>query len=48
MRVWRRYEDFVAELAGKFPHEAAGIRRFYDECWRVFNALNSLGGGVGG
>ncbi|GBF98578.1 carotene isomerase [Raphidocelis subcapitata] len=42
VRVWRGYGDFVAELSSKFPHEAAGIKKFYDECWRVFNALNSL------
>jgi hypothetical protein len=98
VQVWRKYEDFVAELTGvwlrdarhccavqvawsarrtqlvqlpgaptsvlvlpcpalpcpalpcttgpphtaRFPHEAAGIRAFYGECWRVFNALNSL------
>ena len=23
-----------------------GVRKFYDECWRVFNALNSLGARV--
>lgn len=40
--MWRDYEDFVQELSGKFPHEAHGIRKFYDECWRVFNSLNSL------
>jgi hypothetical protein len=46
--VWRGYEDFVKELTSKFPHEAAGIRSFYDDCWKVFNALNSLGGWFGG
>lgn len=35
VRVWRDYEKFLAELTERFPHEAAGIRRFYDECWRV-------------
>jgi hypothetical protein len=42
VRVWRAYEDFVAELSDRFPHEASGIRAFYDECWAVFNALNVL------
>lgn len=42
VQVWRRYEDFLAELSARFPHEAAGIKSFYDECWAVFNALNSL------
>ncbi len=40
--MWRKYEDFVAELSARFPHEASGIKSFYDECWRVFNALNVL------
>ena len=42
VKVWRKYEDFIEELSQKFPHERKGIRRFYDECWRVFNSLNSL------
>jgi hypothetical protein len=33
--VWRDYKKFIAELTQRFPHEAAGIRKFYDECWRV-------------
>jgi hypothetical protein len=28
--------------AARFPHESSGIKSFYDECWAVFNALNSL------
>lgn len=42
VRVWRDYEDFAKELEQRFPHESRGIRAFYGECWRVFNALNSL------
>lgn len=42
IKVWRRYEDFVEELSRAFPHERAGIKKLYDECWAVFNALNSL------
>lgn len=42
VRVHRDYEAFLYELTNLFPHEAAGIRTFYDECWKVFNALNSL------
>ena len=42
MKVWRKYEDFLEELYSKFPHERKGIKKFYDACWRVFNALNSL------
>jgi prolycopene isomerase len=35
VRVWKDYEKFIAELTERFPHEAAGIRKFYDECWKV-------------
>lgn len=42
VKVWRDYEEFLRELGDRFPAERAGIRSFYDECWRVFNALNSL------
>ena len=40
--MWRDYEQFLQELGSKFPKERKGIRKFYDECWRVFNSLNSL------
>lgn len=40
--VHREYSDFVAELTSKFPHEKEGILAFYGECWKIFNALNSL------
>lgn len=36
--MWRDYERFVAELTRAFPHEAAGIRGFYGECWKVSTA----------
>lgn len=42
VKVWRDYEEFVKELVSKFPHEEKGIKTFYNECWRVFNSLNSL------
>ncbi|KAI3431833.1 hypothetical protein D9Q98_010586 [Chlorella vulgaris] len=42
VKVWREYEEFIAELTSKFPHEKEGIRKLYDEFWKVFNALNSL------
>ncbi|MCS7293658.1 MAG: carotene isomerase [Gloeomargarita sp. SKYBB_i_bin120] len=42
VRVHRDYEQFLAELTQLFPHEKSGIRRFYDECWRVFHYLNSI------
>ncbi|TVQ24672.1 MAG: carotene isomerase [Leptolyngbya sp. DLM2.Bin15] len=42
IRVHRDYEAFIQELTQAFPHEAQGIRRFYDECWAVFNCLNAM------
>ncbi|MEO0455418.1 MAG: carotenoid isomerase [Cyanobacteria bacterium P01_A01_bin.114] len=42
LKVHRDYDRFLAELIQQFPHEAAGIRRFYDECWGVFNCLNRI------
>ncbi|MGF1461439.1 MAG: carotenoid isomerase [Leptolyngbyaceae cyanobacterium] len=42
VRVHRDYEAFLTELGDRFPHERAGIRRFYDTCWGVFNCLNAI------
>ncbi|MEB3278580.1 MAG: carotenoid isomerase [Lyngbya sp.] len=42
VRVHRNYEKFLQQLIQKFPHEERGIRKFYDECWKVFNCLNSM------
>ena len=42
LKVHRDYESFLQELIEHFPHEALGIRRFYDECWRVFKCLNVM------
>jgi prolycopene isomerase len=42
IEVHRDYDLFLAELAVKFPHEAVGIKRFYDECWQIFNCLNAM------
>lgn len=42
LQVHRNYEKFLQELIQKFPHEEQGIRKFYDECWTVFNCLNSM------
>jgi prolycopene isomerase len=42
VRVHRDYEQFLAELCDRFPHERRGIRKFYDECWRVFRCLNAM------
>ena len=42
VKVWRDYDQFLAELTAAFPHEAEGIAGFYGECWKVFDALNAL------
>jgi prolycopene isomerase len=40
--VDRNYESFIARLTALFPHEAVGIRRFYDSCWQVFRCLDAM------
>jgi len=40
--VDRDYDSFVARLTALFPHEARGIRAFYDTCWQVFNCLDAM------
>lgn len=42
VRTHRDYEQFVAELTDRFPHEKEGIRWFYDSCWSVFDSLNCM------
>jgi prolycopene isomerase len=42
IKVHRDYQAFLAELNQRFPHEKEGIKRFYDECWQVFNCLNAM------
>ncbi|MBD2019727.1 carotene isomerase [Leptolyngbya sp. FACHB-36] len=42
LKVHQDYEKFLQELIDRFPHEQVGIRRFYDECWAVFNCLNAM------
>jgi prolycopene isomerase len=42
LKVHKDYEKFLQELTTYFPHEKEGIRRFYDECWKVFNCLNAM------
>ncbi|MEB3829988.1 carotenoid isomerase [Phormidium sp. CCY1219] len=42
LQVHRNYERFLQELIQRFPHEREGIRKFYDECWKVFNCLNAM------
>lgn len=40
--VDRDYDSFVARLTALFPHEAKGIRAFYDTCWQVFRCLDAM------
>jgi prolycopene isomerase len=40
--VARDYERFITDLTARFPHEAKGIRTFYDTCWQVFNCLDAM------
>jgi len=40
--VDRDYEGFIAALTTRFPHEAKGIRAFYDTCWQVFRCLDAM------
>ncbi|EAZ89618.1 carotenoid isomerase [Crocosphaera chwakensis] len=42
LKVHKNYDKFIDKLTAKFPHEKVGIRRFYDECWQVFNCLNAM------
>ncbi len=42
LKVHRDYKNFLQELINKFPKEEVGIRKFYGECWKVFNCLNSM------
>ncbi|NEP01760.1 MAG: carotene isomerase [Symploca sp. SIO2E9] len=42
LKVHKDYEKFLQELIAHFPHERQGIRKFYDECWQVFNCLNAM------
>jgi prolycopene isomerase len=42
IKVHQDYEQFLQGLFTKFPHESKGIRQFYDECWNVFNCLNTM------
>ncbi|HBE16284.1 MAG TPA: carotene isomerase [Cyanobacteria bacterium UBA11149] len=42
LKVHRDYEKFLQELSDRFPREKEGVRKFYDECWAVFNCLNVM------
>jgi prolycopene isomerase len=42
IKVDQAYDKFLQNLTAYFPQEARGIRRFYNECWQVFNCLNSM------
>lgn len=40
IRVHKDYERFIKALEERFPNER--VRKFYDECWSVFNSLNVM------
>ncbi|MCC5634288.1 carotene isomerase [Nostoc sp. CHAB 5844] len=42
IKVDRVYDKFLQNLTAYFPQEVKGIRHFYNECWQVFNCLNSM------
>ena len=42
LKVHREYDRFLEEVYNHFPEEKEGIKKFYDECWQVFNYLNSM------
>ena len=42
MQVDRDYNGFMDRMAARFPHEAKGIRAFYDTCWQVFRCLDAM------
>lgn len=42
LKVHKDYEKYLQELIANFPHEQQGIRKFYGECWKVFNCLNAM------
>jgi prolycopene isomerase len=42
VKTHKNYELFLQELSAIFPHEKIGIKKFYDECWDVFNCLNVM------
>jgi prolycopene isomerase len=42
VKVHRDYEKFLQALTAHFPQESQGIRKFYDQCWQVFNCLNAM------
>ncbi|WP_413173020.1 carotenoid isomerase [Anabaena azotica] len=42
LKVEQNYEKFLQNLINYFPHEAKGIRSFYNECQKVFNCLNNI------
>ncbi|URE38565.1 Carotenoid isomerase [Musa troglodytarum] len=43
VRVHRGYNEFIAELINKFPHDKEGIHQFYNECWKLIIYHKMLG-----
>ncbi|MGC6483036.1 MAG: carotenoid isomerase [Synechococcus sp.] len=42
MAVDRDYDSFIARMSDRFPHEAKGIKAFYNTCWDVFRCLDAM------
>lgn len=42
VKVHYDYDKYLQELMEKFPNDHQGMRQFYDQCWKVFNCLNSM------
>ncbi len=40
--VNKDFDQFISNLTSLFPHEEAGIKAFYEKCWKVFNCLDSM------
>ena len=40
--VDRDYDKFIKGLTKLFPHEEKGIKKFYENCWGVFNCLDAM------
>ncbi len=42
MAVDRNFDDFMTRMSARFPHEAKGIKAFYETCWQVFRCLDAM------
>nr|AUG32691.1 Carotenoid isomerase [Paulinella longichromatophora] len=42
LAVSYQYKDFITCLSNLFPHESKGIIKFYNTCWQIFRALDTI------